>query len=61
MTKVETLELAKLAKYQAAGMTATVALGLSALIRMTLRRKTHDTLLALAEAWGVTTHPDFVI
>ena len=62
MTRSETRELDKLKLYRSKGIgPGYVALSLSALIRATRSSKTAAELRALAELWGITQHPDFII
>lgn len=61
MNKSETREVTTLEKHLDLGNTCTVARGLSALIRASRTDKSRRDLIALAEAWNMTSHPDFII
>lgn len=65
MNKSEQHEVDKLCKYSYALDKATwqaiAARSISALIRSSLRSKSRDALMAKAESWGITSHPEFII
>lgn len=62
MNRSEIREVALLAQYRAAGAdVGMIARALSALIRAARTRKSAAYIRALAESWGVTDHPNFII
>ena len=61
MTKSETREVTKLETYLELGHPDIVARSLSALIRAARTDKSKRDLLALAEAWNMAGHPEFII
>ena len=62
MTKPEAREVAKLTHYRAAGIGPDyVARSLSALIRAARNNKSAAELRALAQSWGITQHPEFIV
>jgi hypothetical protein len=61
MTKSEIRELQIITKYSAAGLGPDyVARAISALIRAARSKKSAEALRALALAFGVTNHPEFI-
>ena len=61
MKKSELREVSKLAVMHKLGMADTVALGLSALIRAAMTKRSREALMEYADIFGVRHHPDFVI
>ena len=61
MNKSETKEIHKLGIYHELGLTDAVAMGLSALIRASMTKRSREALLAYADKFAVRNHPDFVI
>ncbi len=61
MTKTETREIANAELYIKAGMRDTAARALSALHRAARTNKSKDAIFAAATAYGITSHPDFII
>jgi hypothetical protein len=62
MNKAETREVQKLTTYRTAGAdNGMLARSLSAVIRSSRNWKTKADLRALAEAWGIAYHPEFII
>lgn len=61
MNKFEKREIAKLETMSNLGMTVNVALGLSALIRAAMTKRSRDALMAYADKFLVRHHPDFVV
>ena len=61
MTKSETREVTKLETYLKLGHPDIVARSLSALIRAARTDKSKRDLIALAEAWNMAGHPEFII
>jgi hypothetical protein len=61
MNKSEIREVAKLVLLHKHGLTQSVALGLSALIRAARTNKSRSALLEYAELLGVKSHPEFTI
>ena len=61
MTKMQTKEVAKLAKAMELGMTDYAARGLSALVRSAMSGRAAAQLLTQAREWKITNHPEFII
>jgi len=62
MNKSEQREIDKLTRYRRAGIGPDhVALILSALIRSARTNKSAAELRAIAEQWGITNSPDFIV
>lgn len=61
MTKMQTKEVAKLAKAMELGMTDYAARGLSALVRSSMTARSHEQLLQQARDWGIAYHPEFIV
>jgi hypothetical protein len=61
LNKNQQREVANLNQHRAIGNTASVALGLSALIRCAMKATQQAELIALADQWGVANHPLFVV
>ncbi len=62
MKKSEIKAVARLeTMWELGGYEQNVAQGLSALIRAAMTDKSRRDLCALAEAWNVTGHPEFII
>jgi hypothetical protein len=61
MNKVEQREIKTLTTMHNLGMTVNVALGLSALIRCAMTKKSKAALMEYATIFNVANHPDFII
>ena len=63
MNKSETREVERLDLALRAGLCdrATVARALSALVRAARTSKSRAALVGQAEAWGVTSHPEYIV
>lgn len=61
MNKFEKREIAKLETMSNLGMTVNVALGLSALIRAAMTKRSREALMVYADKFLVRHHPDFVV
>jgi hypothetical protein len=61
LNKNQQREVNLLNQHRAIGNTASVSLGLSALIRCAMKATQQAELIALADQWGVANHPLFVV
>lgn len=61
MNKSEQREIVNLTMYHKAGMSDTVARGLSALIRASMTKRSRAALIEYADIFGVRNHPEFLI
>lgn len=61
MTKSENRDVALIRMHIAVGNTDSAALGLSALIRSAMTKRSKQELLAVAAELNLTAHPEFII
>lgn len=61
MNKAETRQVAIIKTHHAIGNITSAALGLSALIRSAMTKRSKQELIAVAEELKLVTHPEFII